>query len=124
MKKPYHPSLEPLVTVLQLVEDAGREIVREAHAQIDKRKVRTGRNGTLRPSPETPLWNAVIALTRPHLRRRGDRALLARELGVHRARVGEFFDRQKAMPDAERTLLLLLWLSRRIDQSSTRRRET
>lgn len=67
----------------------------------------------MRPSSETPLWNAVISMVKPHLKHRGDRALLARELDVHRARVGEFFDRQTAMPDAERALQLLLWLSGR-----------
>jgi len=54
----------------------------------------------------------VVALVGPRLRRRGARALLARELGLHRARIGEYFNRPSAMPDAERTLRLLVWLSR------------
>ena len=123
MKKLYHPSLEPLVAVLQGVEVVTREMVREASRRIDKRRARAGRGGTLRPSAETPLWNAVISMVRPHLQNRGSRALLARELGVHRARIGEFFSRQSAMPDAERTLLLLLWLSRQTDPTSTQRRQ-
>ena len=87
---------------------------------MDRRKPRTGRGGTLRPSMETPLWNAVVTIVRPRLRRRGARALLARELGVHRARIGEYFGRQTAMPDAERTLRLLIWLSRQINQTNAR----
>lgn len=51
-------------------------------------------------------------MIRPKLRKRGARALLARELGLHRARMGEFFFRRTGMPDAERTLRLLLWLAR------------
>jgi hypothetical protein len=58
------------------------------------------------------LWNALAALVRPRLRRRGAGALLARELGLHRARIGEYFNRRSTMPDAERTLRLLMWLSR------------
>ena len=46
-----------------------------------------------------------------HLRRRGDRALLARELNAHRARIGEYFCKRTARPDAERALEVLLWLS-------------
>ena len=70
------------------------------------------RGATLRPSHDTPLWNALVSLVGPRLRRRGARTLLARELGLHRARVGEYFKRTSAMPDAERTLRLLVWLSR------------
>ena len=66
----------------------------------------------MRPSDDTPLWNALVSLVAPRLRRRGARTLLARELGLHRARSGEYFNRHSAMPDAERTLRLLVWLSR------------
>lgn len=54
-----------------------------------------------------------MELTRPILQKRGARAILARELGLHKARMGDFFDRCQAMPDAERTLLLLVYLARR-----------
>jgi hypothetical protein len=124
MKSVFHPSLDPLVAVLRALEVAAQELIREANKRADKRKTRPGRGATLRPGPDTPLWNAVIAMVKPHLRRHGDRALLARELGVHRARVGEFFDRQSTMPDAERTLVLLLWLSRRIDPATAGKRRT
>lgn len=68
--------------------------------------------------PAGPLWNALLALVGPRLHRRGARALLARELGVHRARIGEYFKRWSAMPDAERTLRLLVWLSRQPRQKA------
>jgi transcriptional regulator with XRE-family HTH domain len=51
-------------------------------------------------------------MARPLLRRRGSQAILARELGVHRARIGEFLRNGSAMPDAERALRLLVLLAR------------
>jgi hypothetical protein len=73
---------------------------------------RPRRGATLRPGPDTPLWLALAAQIQPRLQRRGARALLARELGLHRMRMTEYFFRRSAMPDAERTLELLLWLAR------------
>jgi hypothetical protein len=107
----YTPAkLASLMAIADLLETAAQEIVRESHKRSEARRPRLKRGATLRPSADTPLWNALSAAVKPHLRRRGDRALLAREMEVHRARVGEFFGRQSAMPDAERTLRLLLWL--------------
>ena len=91
---------------------AGRELEKKMHKRREARRPRIKRGATLRPSDDTPLWNALISLVEPRLRRRGARALLARELGLHRARIGEYFSRRSAMPDAERTLRLLVWLSR------------
>ncbi len=70
------------------------------------------RGATLRPSVDTPLWNALVAAVKPELAKHGRKALLARELDLDPARVTEFFVTGKAMPDAERTLELLLWLAR------------
>lgn len=71
------------------------------------------RGGTLRPGVETPLWNALVEGGRPFLHRRGEKALLARELGLDRSRVSQFFVTRRAMPDAERALELLVWLAQR-----------
>jgi len=57
-------------------------------------------------------------MVQPNLKKRGQRALLARELGLHRARIGEYFGRKSAMPDAERTLELLIWLGRQAVKST------
>ncbi len=108
-----HPRLESLFAIVEILELAARNLARETSKRGDARKPRAKIGATLRPSAETPLWNALALATQPHLSRRGDRALLARELCVHRARIGEYFDRRTAMPDAERALELLLWLSRR-----------
>ena len=70
------------------------------------------RGATLRPGLGTPLWRTLAAAIRPLLKRRGAKALLAAELGLHRGRITDFFVTGKAMPDAERTLLLLHWYNR------------
>jgi hypothetical protein len=105
-----HPRLRPMFEIAGLLEEVARELAKEARKRADARRPRVRRGATLRPGQETPLWNALVELGRPLLRKRGDRAILARELGVHRARVGEFFDTRSAMPDAERALRLLVHL--------------
>ena len=67
--------------------------------------------GTLRPGRQTPLWNELRRQLRPHLTRYGEQANLARLLGLPRQRVQAFMTRGSQMPDAERTLQLLAWLS-------------
>jgi hypothetical protein len=71
------------------------------------------RGATLRPGADTPLWTALVEAVRPHLRARGEKTRLARVLGLHPARLHEFFVARTAMPDAERTLFLLLWLQQK-----------
>lgn len=88
-----------------------QEMTKALHKRREARRPRIKRGATLRPCDDTSLWNALVSVVGPRLRLRGARALLARELGVHRARIGEYFDRRTAMPDAERTLRLLVWLS-------------
>lgn len=104
-------SVEPL---LELIETAAVEVARELRKRTKPKPVKRG--GTVRPGVETPHWLALVELVRPHLRRRGAKALLARELGLHRSRVTHFFTANSAMPDAERTLVLLLWLLKRSRQ--------
>ncbi len=72
---------------------------------------RARRGRTLRPGIETPLWNALRAQLRPHVRRRGSQARLARLLGLPRQRVNAYLTGGREMPDAERVLQLLAWLS-------------
>lgn len=112
--KPHVPArLTSLLDMMGGVMDLTEELTKMAMMRRDARRPRSGRNTTLRPSAETPLWNAIVLMVKPHLHRRGARAILARELGVHRARIGEYFDTQTAMPDAERAFQLLVWLDRR-----------
>lgn len=109
----YTPSkLAGMLAVADILEAIDRDLTIAMHKRREARRPRIKRGATLRPSDDTPLWNALISLVEPRLRRRGARALLARELGVHRARMGEYFKRRTMMPDAERTLRLIVWLSR------------
>ena len=68
---------------------------------------------TLRAGKGTPLWNRLVTQIRPLLKRRGEKAQLARLLGVHRQAINEYFVSQTRMPDAERTLFLLEWVEAR-----------
>lgn len=110
--------LEFIVDGVLLLEEVARDLAKSARKRRDSRRPRSGRNGTLRPSSQTPLWNAIVVMVKPHLKGRGNRALMARELGVHRARIGEYFDTQTAMPDAERTLDILIWLAQKQSEST------
>lgn len=80
-----------------------------AEARRDPHRPRRGR--TLRPGAETPLWNELVRQIRPHLRRRGAKAQLARLLELPRQRLQDCLKSQSASLDAERTLLLLGWLA-------------
>lgn len=86
----------------------------EARASVRLRWMPRNPGGaTLRPGRETPLWNRLVTQIRPFLKRRGEKAQLARLLGLHRQAVNEYFASRSRMPDAERTLLLLEWLAAR-----------
>ena len=83
--------------------DEMRQAINHAH------RPRVG--ATLRPGRPTPLWNALVAAICPHLRRHGEQAKLGRLLGLDRQTVHAYFVARIRMPDAERTLQLLTWLS-------------
>jgi hypothetical protein len=73
-----------------------------------ERRPRQG--ATLRPGKDTPLWNALVAEVRPHLRRHGTQVNLGRLLGLDRQTIHAYFIARTRMPDAERTMQLLAWL--------------
>ncbi len=72
---------------------------------------RGARGDTLKPGPQTALWNSLAAQVRPHLKAHGESARLARLLGLHRQAIHSYFTAGTRMPDAERTLQLLAWLA-------------
>ena len=87
-------------------------------AGVAARKLRStpresARGSSLRPGPETPLWNALAAAAAKHLRRRGDKVRLARILGISRQRLHLLLTAKTACPDAERTLMLQDWVEAR-----------
>jgi len=101
------PGLWPFEVLLKVLSP-------EARASIRRRGTwRNPGGATLRPGSVTPLWNRLVTEASPLLKRRGEKAQLARLLGVHRQAVNEYFVRRTRMPDAERTLLLQDWLRAR-----------
>lgn len=74
---------------------------------------RQGRFTTLRPGPDTPIWNQLVKHAAPFLRKRGDKVKLARLLGVSRQRLHQMLVERSACADAERTLLLVAWVHAR-----------
>lgn len=98
--------------IVDALEVVARGLAQEAARRARESRPRLRRGATLRPGDDTPLWNALVELAKPLLARRGSRAILAAELGVHRARIREYFFERTSMPDAERALLLLVLLAR------------
>lgn len=106
----YGESVLPLALLEDLIAaavTAARE-ARLAKTRVPPRPRRPSL--TLRPGAGTPLWNELVRQIRPHLRRRGAKAQLARLLGLPRQRLHDCLKAGSASLDAERTLLLLGWL--------------
>lgn len=111
-----YSKLGQLVAMGEAVAAAARVLDRVARQKLKPAPIPRG--ATLRPGIETPLWRALVVAIHPLLQRRGAKALLAHELGLHRGRISDYFVTQTAMPDAERTLRLLEWYSRQRTSAS------
>lgn len=111
-----HPVSARLNASLQVVDplivaaEAALRAARRAGAQIRRRS----RGHTLRPGAGTPLWNELARAVHAQARRYGDKARLARVLGVPRQRVDDYLVAHRRQPDAEHTLRLLHWLAARL----------
>lgn len=109
----YGPPEPPLP--VQLVEDligaavAAARAARREHARASRER-RARPRVTLRPGVNTPLWNELVRQIRPHLRKYGSKAQLARLLGLPRQRLQDCLKAGSASLDAERTLMLIGWL--------------
>ena len=101
----------PAALAVSLMEAAAKSI-RLSLQQVRKPR-RPRRGATLKPGPDTPLWNELATAVRTQLTRYGEKAKLGRVLGLPRQRVHEFLRSRRHLPDAERTLLLLVWLQAR-----------
>lgn len=106
-----HPQLRPALAIAEGMIYIVERLVRSAAHHVTPKP--PPRNATLRPGPATPMWNALVMAVRPHLRRRGAKINLGRELRLPPQRINEFFVARTAAPDAERTLELLRWLAAR-----------
>lgn len=102
-----------LYDLVEALVVAAEETLRATARKLAPARRRARRGGTLRPGPQTPLWNEVVSAARPLLAKRGTQAHLARVLGVPRQRINDYFGRRTASPDAERVLLILCWLAAR-----------
>jgi hypothetical protein len=100
--------LLPAAFSAALIDASIATLKRVARFTIDR--PRRGRGVTLKPGLDTPLWNELHRAVRIRLRHEGDQARLGRYLGLPRQRVHELLVRRRHLPDAERTLLLLVWL--------------
>jgi hypothetical protein len=101
--------------ILPLVDGliAATHATAAATQKFRRERRRSLRYTALQPGPDTPLWNELAAASAIFLRRRGEKAQLARLLGVPRQRLHLLLVAKTACPDAERTLLLLHWLHSR-----------
>jgi hypothetical protein len=107
----------PRYWALDLIDEGLVELARAAARRAQKRKTsgrRICRWQCLRPGADTPLWNALAGAVEAHLRKRGAKSRLARLLGVSRQRLHLLIVAKTAYPDAERALLLQLWLQARM----------
>ena len=99
------PLADGLIAAAQATAAATRRFQRERR--------RSHRGTVLRPGPDTPLWSELAASAAKYLRRRGEKAKLARLMGVSRQRLHVLLVAKRACPDAERALRLLTWLHAR-----------
>ncbi len=102
---------------LDLINEGLLELARASARSARKRMApgpRIRRWQCLRPGIDTPLWNALARAVEAQLKRRGAKSRLARLLGVSRQRLHLLIVAKTAYPDAERALLLQLWLQARL----------
>lgn len=117
MSYPLPHSLQVIGALGETLAEIAAQAARAGVNQVRPAPARRRRGKTLRPGADTPLWIALVDQVRPLLTVYGAKANLGRELQLHGSRITEFFIRKSAMPDAERTLELLLWLARQRDSS-------
>ena len=107
-----HPRLQiPAGIGLALFDAAQAAAQAAARKGRGLRRRQAGRNTTLKPGSDTPLWNELVQLALPYLGERGSKARLARLLGVDRQRLQICLKAKSACLDGERTLLFLCWIA-------------
>lgn len=111
-------SMRPLFGVADLLFIASQESAR-ALRRVYREHTRKKVGRTLRPGPDTPLWNELARLAGSQVGRHyGDKAALGRILGVPRQRIHDYLVAPRSIPDAERVLELLVWLALKIEERS------
>ena len=108
-----HPRIELMLEMAGLLELAALGAARTIKRQMSGKKSRKRKGCVLKTGADTPLWNELLSSLRAIKWKHGEKAILGRILGVPRQRVNDYIVSGRAMPDAERTLLLLTWLAAR-----------
>lgn len=101
--------IAPLTDVLIAAAEATAKLARKKYREARRRRGYEA----LRPGSDTPLWNELARACVSDLARYGEKAKLARLLGVSRQRLHMLLVAQTACADAERALQLLAWLQAR-----------
>ena len=121
---PVHlPQAQLLAGLIDMLLETANIVAEERRAQAAK-AAKAGRRSvrsmgiTLRPGPDTVLWNAVFAQLAPYVNRYGNQAKLGRVLGVPRQRIHAYFVACTQMPDAERLLILLTWWGKEMGETT------
>ncbi len=104
-----HPRLRVWLEIAGLMAELGDAGAKQAGRLLRPR--RSGNYKTLRPGPDTPLWNACAELLRRELKPHGSKVRLARYLGIPKQRVSDYLKNGSRMPDAETLLRMLNWLA-------------
>ena len=116
-----HPGFGGVMLVLELFK-MGAVAASEAARRRLTRAKRRRRDDAARSGEDSPLWRILAKAIRAECKKRGDRAQLARSIGVPRQRMSEFLNHSRAQPDAERTLMLLQWLAARYQEAEQAKR--
>jgi len=115
--KSIHSNFEGILLILDLFKE-GAVAASEAARRKLVRSKQQRRGLTLRSGADTPLWNILAGALNGECKTHGAKAELARYVGLPRQRMHEFLSGNGAMPDAERTLMLLQWLASRKQQGA------
>jgi hypothetical protein len=111
-----HSGINGVMLVLELFRLGAAAAAEAAHRRLTRAK-RQRRRAATRSGEDTPLWRILAREIKAECKKRGDKARLARSIGVPRQRMNEFLNHTRAQPDAERTLMLLQWLAGRYQQA-------
>lgn len=103
----YGAAMEFAGAIVESLIEASRRAATEKARGVGRAKGVRGAS----EAAEGVLWAALVGRVLPLLEKRGEKAKLARELGVSRQQVHAYFKARTAAPDAERTLRLILWLA-------------
>ena len=101
--------IAPLTDTLIAAAETAARVARKKYREAKRRRGYE----SLRPGLDTPLWNELARACAQNFTRYGEKAKLARVLGVSRQRLHVLLVARTACADAERTLQLLAWLQAR-----------